>query len=731
MIFSGNSLQLTYVEDGIALLTFNACSQSVNTLNKATLLELETAIECLNKEDKVQGLILNSSKDSFIVGADINEFLPLFKQGDTKVRQWLQHVNELFCRLEDLSFPTLSAINGYALGGGCECVLATDYRIGNKQILIGLPEVKLGIIPGFGGTVRMPRVIGADNAIELISSGQAVKASRAQKLGLIDAITEDTQLLPCAIKMIKQAIAGELPWQERRQLKKGKLRLSPPEAMLSFATAKALVSAKASPHYPAPLLAVKTIEAAAVFERDQALTLELNNFIPITKENCCHALISIYQQDQNLKHRAKSLAKGVQPANSCAVIGAGIMGGGIAYQCASSQISVVMKDITTPALDQGLAEAGKLLVQQVKRGKISTEELSKTLNLIKASLDCSAIAEVQFVIEAVVENPLIKQQVLAEVEQEVSHGTIICSNTSTIPITVLANALSRPQQFCGMHFFNPVHRMPLVEVIKGDKSSDETIARVVALALTMKKIPVVVNDCPGFFVNRVLFPYLFGFCQLIAEGVDFRLIDRIMENDFGWPMGPAYLLDVIGMDTAHHAASVMAEAYPNRMASPNSTIIDHLHSKGLLGQKTRQGFYAYEQDEKGKPIKSNNSVDETLIKQHFSQTRTPIQSSEKQHIINAMMIPMLNEVALCLEEGIISSAGEADMALIYGLGFPPFQGGALHYLDKVGLNNYIQTASAFYAKGAIYHVPESLIYMAQNNKRYYPEPDTDHEGAKL
>ncbi|WP_417881488.1 fatty acid oxidation complex subunit alpha FadB [Vibrio sp.] len=714
MIYQHTSLHVKELQDGIAQLTFSA-EGSVNTLNSKTLTALNEAIDAIKAQPGITGLILSSDKSAFIVGADIKEFLGLFAKPAEELDHWVKYANDIFCKLEDLPFPTLSAIRGFALGGGCELILSSDLRIGDNTAVIGLPETKLGIIPGFGGTVRLPRVIGADNAMEMIATAKQQKANEAIKLGLLDAIVDSEQLETSAITTLKQAIDGKVDWQARRQQKTSALSLSKIEALMSFTMAKGMISAKAGPHYPAPIASVKAIEEASTSSRDEALDIERKYFVKMAKTEVAQSLIGLFLNDQYIKGIAKKAGKNSQKTERAAVLGAGIMGGGIAYQSASKGVPVLMKDIAQASLDLGMTEASKLLNKQLERGKIGGFKLSKILSSITPSLHYAGIEQADVVVEAVVENPKIKAAVLAEVEQHAKEDAIIASNTSTIPINQLAKAVKRPENFCGMHFFNPVHRMPLVEIIRGEHTSEDTINKVVAYAAQMGKSPIVVNDCPGFFVNRVLFPYFGGFSLLMRDGADFTQIDKVMERKFGWPMGPAYLLDVVGIDTAHHAQAVMAEGFPERMGKEGRDAIDALFEADKYGQKNGSGFYTYSVDRKGKPKK----IFEQGVLSLFEGITATKQDFSDEEIINRTMIPMINEVVLCLEEGIIASPQEADMALIYGLGFPPFRGGVFRYLDSVGLQNYIQAASQYSDLSPMYRVPQLLLDMAEKGDTFY------------
>jgi 3-hydroxyacyl-CoA dehydrogenase/enoyl-CoA hydratase/3-hydroxybutyryl-CoA epimerase/enoyl-CoA isomerase len=716
MIYQGETLSVRYLDDGIAELNLNAPG-AVNKFDLKTLECLNEALNALYQQSDLKGLLITSDKDAFIVGADITEFLGLFAKPAEELSQWLTHANDIFNKLEDLPVPTLSAINGHALGGGCECVLATDFRLADTTARIGLPETRLGIMPGFGGTVRLPRLLGADSAMEIITAGKDKKAQDALKLGLVDAVVAPPALKDAALSMIKDAIAGKLDWQKRRAQKKAPLTLNKIEATMSFTMAKAMVAQVAGKHYPAPMTAVIAIEAAARMSRDEALVVENKHFITLAKTDVAQSLVGIFLNDQYIKGKAKKAAKEGQPTKKGVVLGAGIMGGGIAYQSALKGVPVLMKDIAVPSLDLGMAEAAKLLNKQLERGRIDGVKMAKVLSGITPSLHYAGAEDADIVVEAVVENPNIKAAVLAEVESNVSDTTVIASNTSTIPINLLAQSLKRPENFCGMHFFNPVHRMPLVEIIRGEHTSEETISRVVAYAAKMGKSPIVVNDCPGFFVNRVLFPYFAGFSLLLRDGADFTQVDKVMEKQFGWPMGPAYLLDVVGIDTAHHAQAVMAEGFPERMSKNYKDAVDVMFEQQRFGQKNGNGFFAYSVDRRGKPKKNIDPAVADLLAPVLG-TATDFTSDE---IIARMMIPMINEVVRCLEEGIIATPAEADMALVYGLGFPPFRGGVFRYIDTLGLAEYVTMADTFAHLGAVYEVPVGLREKAAKGESYYTQ----------
>lgn len=714
MIYEGKAITVKALEGGIVELNFDLKGESVNKFNRLTLNELRQAVDSIKADASVKGVIVTSGKDVFIVGADITEFVDNFKLPEAELVAGNLEANKIFNDFEDLAVPTVVAINGIALGGGLEMCLAADYRVMAESAKIGLPEVKLGIYPGFGGTVRLPRLIGTDNAIEWIAGGAENKADAALKVRAVDAVVADDKLRDAALDLVKRAIAGELDYKAKRQPKLEKLKLNAIEQMMSFETAKGFVAGKAGPNYPAPVEAIKTIQKAANMGRDKALEVEAAGFAKLAKTSVAESLIGLFLNDQELKKKAKGYDKQARDVQLAAVLGAGIMGGGIAYQSAVKGTSILMKDIREEGIQMGLNEASKLLGNRVEKGRLTAAKMAEALNAIRPTMSYGDFKNVDIVVEAVVENPKVKQIVLAEVEDQVKEDAVLASNTSTISINLLAKALKRPENFVGMHFFNPVHMMPLVEVIRGEKSSETAIATTVAYAKKMGKNPIVVNDCPGFLVNRVLFPYFGGFAKLVSAGVDFVRIDKIMEK-FGWPMGPAYLMDVVGIDTAHHARDVMAEGFPDRMKEERKTAVDALYEANRLGQKNGKGFYAYETDKRGKPKKVvDASVQDVLAPIVYEQREVT-----DEDIINFMMIPLCLETVRCLEDGIVETAAEADMGLIYGIGFPPFRGGALRYIDSIGVAEFVALADKYADLGALYTPTAKLREMAAKGQKFF------------
>lgn len=717
MIFQGNKIQVDFLDQaaGIVEFRYDAKDGSVNKFDQQTSTEYEQAVSALEARDDIKGLVVTSGKSVFIAGADITEFVGHFQRSQQELESWLYEFNQVFNRFEDLPFPKVAAINGAALGGGCEMTLVCEYRVMGASGQIGLPETKLGIFPGWGGTIRGSRLLGIDNILEAVATAKFYKPDEALKVGFVDAVVADDALVDSAIDLVKKCIKGDLNWQARRQEKLEPVKLNQLEQAMAFNSGKGMIFAKANPkQYPAIALAVEAIEKHANLQRDEAVKVEVAGFAKAAKTPQAAALVGLFLNDQLVKKLAKEHSKEAHDIREAAVLGAGIMGGGIAYQAASKGLPIIMKDIKSEQLELGMSEATKLLSKQVERGKFTPAKMGETLSRIRPTLNYGDFGETDIVIEAVVENPKVKEAVLAEVESLVKEDAILASNTSTISITRLAKALKRPENFVGMHFFNPVHRMPLVEVIRGEKTSEKAIATTVALAQKMGKTPIVVNDCPGFLVNRVLFPYFGAFDLLLKEGVDFVQIDKVMER-FGWPMGPAYLIDVVGLDTGVHGAEVMAEGFPDRMKPDYKGGIKHLFENNRLGQKNGVGFYKYEMDKKGKPKKLADEATYELLK----AVQTDSRQVDDQEIIDRMMIAFCNETVRCLEDNIVASAGEADMAMIMGVGFPPFRGGPCRYIDQIGVANYVELCNRYAHLGKAYEAPAKLVTMAANGETFY------------
>lgn len=709
------------LDNGLATLCFDAGSGAVNKFDARTLAELKDAVDELQTIRGLRGVRVISARNDFLVGADIGEFGEKFRSTPDDLRAFMVESNAIFSALEDIGVPSVAAINGHALGGGLELALACDYRVAADDAVLGFPETGLGILPGFGGVVRAPRLIGADNAVEWIADGRNRDAASARDIGMVDAVVTGDQLEEGARDLLERAVAGEFNWRERHGEKTGALRLNQVDATLSFESAKAVVIARTKGNYPAPVKAIDTMATSASRTRDGALEAEHDAFVELARSPVADALIQLFLNDQLIKKKVKAQSGQACTVTRLAVVGAGIMGGGIAYQAASKQLPALTKDVDEDALDTAMEEAGRLFAKGVERGKLAQSDVPAGLARLRPTLGYSEFSGVDAVVEAVTEDPELKQKVLAEVENEVGAETIIASNTSSISIDMLAANLARPAQFIGMHFFNPVHRMPLVEVIRGSRTSDTAVATVATLARRLGKTPVVVSDCPGFLVNRILFPYFFGFLALLDDGADFAVIDRVME-DFGWPMGPAHLLDVVGMDTCRHVESILANGYPDRMARDGTSALDALVAAGRLGQKSGAGCYDYGTDRKGRPRKTASDEAYRLIADSRSNHGREFEPDE---IVDRLMVPMIIEAARTLEAGVVDTPHELDTALLMGLGFPAFRGGgALKYADQRGLGDVCAAADRYSALGPLYQPTGRMRALVRRDAGFYASVST-------
>lgn len=714
MLFEGETIQVEELGEGLVELRFARKAEAVNKLDRLAFGELTRAIGVISNAPGLKGVLISSGKDAFIVGADIFEFVEIFRREEKDIADFVGGNARVVTALSDLPAPSVAAINGLALGGGFEIALAADYRVMSSSAKVGAPEVHLGIFPGYGGTVRLPRLIGLEESAQWIISGGQQTAETALARGAVDAVASPENLREAALTQLKQAVANPAEWRQRRiDAAKGLLH---PERSAHDVLAGAKVSAaRALPHYPAAHDAIELLEASAGLDRDAALALEAQQFARTARSQAAASLVNIFINEQALKKISKQYARTAAPVRQAAVIGAGVMGAGIAFQSALRGVPAILKDVSDKALDAGMAEAKKLLAKQVEQGRLTLDRADAIAAAITPSLTFGGFGSVDVVIEAIVENIDIKTAVLRQIEGIVSAKTILASNTSSLRIADLAEGLQRPENFIGMHFFNPVPRMALVEVVRGPKTSEAAVATIVGYANSMGKTPVVVGDCPGFVVNRVLTPYLIAFLQLVHDGVDFHHIDHVMEG-FGWPMGPAYLIDVIGLDISHHVVEIVSAGFPERMAHPHPSAIDILQADGRLGQKNGRGFYLYAKDPKGRPRKDADPAVPALLAAGQPRGKTTITDAE---IIERMMLPLILETARCVEDGIVGSPGEADMCLLLGLGLPRYLGGALKYADWLGLQNIVERSVKWRSFGEIYRPSEKFSARAAAGKGFY------------
>ncbi len=714
-MYQGQSIRVQAIDDGFVELCFDREGDVINKLDARTVRELGDATRVIAAAEGLRGVLVTSAKSVFIVGADITEFGAMFKLSVDDMAAVNGKSNDVFNAFEDLPVPSVVAINGFALGGGLEMALSASARVMSTDAQVGLPEVKLGLFPGFGGTVRLPRVAGVQVAVDWIASGKPAKAAEALQAGVVDEVTAPEQLRDAALALLRKAATGEFDWKQRRARKLGPLTLAAAERDSLFAAAKVQVAKTSGKHQPAAMAAVELMERAVVLDRTGALSDEGHAFATIAKTQAASAMVQTFLSDQVLKKLFKKHAKNARPLKQGAVLGAGIMGGGIAYTSAQRGTPVKLKDIAQGQLDLGIGEARKQLAKMVKNGRLKQEKADGILASIAPQLDYAGFDDVDVVIEAVVENIGLKHRVLAELERVVRDDTVIASNTSSLRIDDIAVSLVRPENFVGMHFFNPVPVMPLVEVIQGSRTSEQAVSTAVGYAVAMGKTPIVVKDCPGFLVNRILTAYMRGFLQLVADGADFERVDKVMEA-FGWPMGPAYLEDVVGIDTGSHVSDIISAGYPDRMPRLELDALRLMAENKRFGQKNGIGFYRYETDPNGKPRRS--VADDTRGLLARIQPKGTSEFTD-QEIVDRMMLPLIIEAAHALEDGVVASPTELDMALLLGIGFPAYLGGALKYADWLGLGEVNARAERYSALGKAYEPTARMREMAAAGARYY------------
>src|SRR5439155_12259824 len=592
----GPGVVLETRRDGLAFLIFDKPHDKVNLLTAPVVGVLEILIDQASHDKNVRGLVVMSAKPaSFIAGADVNEILALRSIQDAEHAS--RKGQRLFDAIERLPFPVVAAINGTCLGGGTELVLACHFRIvaDDPRVEIGLPEVRLGIMPGWGGTQRLPRLVGLARGLDMILTGRSANARRAVSLGLADEIVPSELLLEAAEKLVMDAAEGRR--RPRRRLPDSTLaRLNPVHlarlALASQFARRGLTKRVAEVHYPAPYRALEAVLHGLRHGMAEGLQREAELLAPLAASRTSKNLVSIFLMQRAARRDPGVDDPAVRPKDvrAAAVIGAGVMGGGIAQALARSGVVVRLKDIDPMALSRGMRHAHDLYRDEVKKGRMSRRESSLKEALVQPTLAYTGLRRSDVVVEAVVESLAVKHKVLREIEAVVPEGFIFATNTSSLPIDAIAREARRPEDVVGLHFFNPVHRMPLVEVIKGPRTSQATVAIAVALAKRIGKTPIVVGDAPGFLVNRILMTYLGESLVMIEEGGRVDEIDRVM-LDFGMPMGPLALLDQIGIDVANHVAGVLSEAFRDR--APRSTALQILKDKGWHGRKTGRGFYIH------------------------------------------------------------------------------------------------------------------------------------------
>ncbi len=655
-----------------------------NVLDLAALDSLDHALAQLEGDSDLKGVVLRSGREgSFIAGADI-EAIGAITDPD-EVRRLIQRAHALFLRLENLGVPTVAAIDGVCLGGGTELALACDSRIASEEprTLLGLPEVMLGIFPGFGGTTRLPGVVGYPAALDLILTGRSLDARRAEKLGLIARAVPATWLLQSAHERLAELARRPAGKRRDRHTPKGLmgwlLEGNPLGRSVLFSQARKSVLARTGGHYPAPLAAIEVLERCVGQTREIALALECDTVSPLVAGAVCKNLVRIFSLSEAAKKAPVGEDPSIQPARieRLALAGAGVMGGGIAELASRFGVAVRLRDLKPEALQKGLQTIRSVIDERGRKKRTKAREKDAQMAFVSPTLELTGVQRADFAIEAVVEDLDIKRRVFAELEVRMRPDAVIATNTSSLSVDALGEGLQHPERFVGFHFFNPVHKMPLLEVIRGARTSDASLVTAVAFARRLGKTPVVVKDSPGFVVNRVLMPYLREALHLLEEGYGVAEIDLAMKH-FGMPMGPFEVVDEVGLDVAQKVGAVLTRAFPTRMAE--SQILAKLVESGRLGRKNGRGFYTHH----GRKRTLDASVRGVLGLS--AERRAP----SLERLTERMVLAMVNESARCVQEGIVARPGDVDLALVFGAGFPPFRGGPLRYADTLGVPHTVE-----------------------------------------
>lgn len=696
------------VKDYIAYLGLGLNTEkSMTTLTEETLTEMMSVmdeLEKLDKEGKTKGLVIFSHKaDCFLAGVDVTLISGLKTEADAVKGCEAGHA--IYNRIEDLKMTTIALVDGLCLGGGCELVLSCNRVIAsdNPKTAIGLPEVMLGVLPGFGGTYRLPKRVGLPTALDMILSGKQIRAKKAVKLGLVDWVMPKERMLSLAPEYLSKKIDDSKSFKDSIESVAGDNFIT---RKIIFQKARETVLKKSKGFYPAPLKILELMENGHGKKREVYLAREAQMFAELSQTPQSKSLQHIFFMTDRSKKLDKN-AKFVKVKRG-AVLGAGTMGGGIAWLFAKNDQAPYMKDLNSKGLELGLKQASENFQGALKRKRMSYDDFNRKMTSIIPTTSYDGFKGVDLVVEAVIEDMNIKKKVFTELEEYVSEDCLITSNTSSLSVEEMSTALKKPERFAGLHFFNPVNKMPLVEIIKHSKVSEETINSLYNWCLKVKKTPVVVGDGPGFLVNRILAPFLNESAYLLAEGVSVEALDQAILN-FGMPMGPCRLMDEIGLDVCEKVGKVMEDGIGERMKACDLSA--RVTSSGFLGKKSGSGFYKY--DEKGKSAGVNDAVIKLLPNKSVDMDETSIQMR--------VFLPMINEAAYILDEGIVKDAEKVDLGLIYGIGFPPFRGGLLKYVDDEGLDRIVNAIDRFSSSVSPtrYALSPYLKKLVEDKKKFY------------
>lgn len=669
---TASAVQLS-TSNGLATITIDVPDSKVNTLSRQSMTDLNEVIEAVSKQSsELTGLVIRSGKaDNFIAGADVVEIRKIQSQTQVDAFDAAELGKEVFAKIEQLPIITVAAINGICLGGGMELTLACKYRVASTKAKIGLPEVKLGLIPGWGGCVRLPRLIGLQKALELIMAAKVLDAKKAWRYGIVSEVVEPEQLLARSGEIAGGSKPKTASQKFQQMLMQAALETTGPGRSILQGEAYKAMMRETKGKYPAPKEALKVVMKSVTLPAEKAYKLESQSFSRLAMTNVSRNLVGIFFAQTDSK-RLPADAGAKKKVQTVGVLGAGVMGAGIAQAAAKAGYKVVVKDVEQKFLDKGLSTIKGLFDSLVEKKRVTREEADKTISDMKMTTAYEDLAGCDLVIEAVLEDLKIKQTALAELEKVCAPDFVFATNTSSLSVNDIANGAKDPSRVVGLHFFNPVHKMPLVEVVKADKTSDAALGAAMSVALKLDKTTVITKDAPGFVVNRLLAPYLREAAVLAEEGVAIEDIDKAMKS-FGMPMGPFALLDEVGLDISAKVIHVLHDALGERLTEP--PLLKKIEGLKILGKKGGKGIYLY--NEKGKPDGVNPEVQALIT--------APKKKKLPGEIQDRLVLLMLNEAARCLEEKVVDEPAQLDLALIFGTGFPPFLGGILRYSDSVGI----------------------------------------------
>ncbi|MBZ5553913.1 MAG: fatty acid oxidation complex subunit alpha FadJ [Acidobacteriia bacterium] len=712
------AFKLSIDENQIALLRLDLEGEKVNKLTAAVVQEANEIFEDLKRRSDLRAIVMISDKeDTFIAGADIHEFLKF--ESASQAAEASHAGQRVLQKIADMKIPVVAAIHGACLGGGMEVALACHYRIcaDDRKTQLGQPEVQLGLLPGAGGTQRLPPLVGLQNAIEIATSGRNYRPQQALRKGIVDEVVPRPLLLQIALTRAGELAEGKL--NPRKHRPKGllawALERNPVGRWLLFRQAEKLIREKTHGHYPAPLRALEAIRVGLSQGPVKGYVAESKGFGDLAMTSTCRQLIHLFFATTDVKKDPGIDDLSIQPqaVGKVGILGAGFMGAGIAAVSSSAGLSARLRDVSEEACLKGLTTCFKVFEDRFRRKSISRLELQELKDRVSATTGLTGFSTCGLIIEAVFEDIELKHQVIQEVEPHLRDECVWGSNTSSISITKLAEASRRPEQFIGLHFFSPVHRMPLLEIIITRQTSKQTIATSVEYGKKIGKFPIVVNDGVGFYTSRILAPYMNEASFILEEGAPVEALDQAMV-DFGFPVGPMTLLDEVGIDVAAKVGKILLEAFGERLKPPSS--MELLAKDARLGRKSKKGFYLYVTTRKGEIKKSG--VDPTIYDLlPGGRNRKPVVTSDMQ---SRLSMAMLNECARCLEEGILRSPRDGDIGAVMGLGFPPFRGGPFRYMDTLGLENVLRQLESLQKKwGDRFTASELIVQMADSKKSFY------------